>query len=72
MPHLRDRNQCIVTEQHLERLALKLHTSYITTEICRPCLKADRSDPIAASLRKDCIRSLERCITAYLESACSP
>jgi hypothetical protein len=38
--HLRDRNQCFNQTQHLQRLALKLHSSYITSELCRPALKS--------------------------------
>jgi len=38
-PHLRDRNMCQYTTQHLQRLALKLHSSYIISELCRPALK---------------------------------
>ena len=37
--HLRERNHCASKTQHLERLALKLHSSYITSELCRPALK---------------------------------
>ena len=37
--HLRDRSYCTSKTQHLERLALKLHSSYITSELCRPALK---------------------------------
>lgn len=39
VPHLRERSLCKVTTQHLERLALKLHSCYITSELCRPSLK---------------------------------
>ena len=38
-PHLRERSLCVQMTQHLERLALKLHSSYITSELCRPALK---------------------------------
>jgi Fungal specific transcription factor domain len=38
-PHLRERNNCTSKTQHLERVALKLHSSYITSELCRPALK---------------------------------
>lgn len=38
-PHLRDRASCVSKMQHLERLALKLHSSYIKSELCRPALK---------------------------------
>ncbi|KAL2416598.1 hypothetical protein ABEF95_006395 [Exophiala dermatitidis] len=37
--HLRDRNHCHNMIQHLERLALKIHCSYLTSELCRPALK---------------------------------
>jgi hypothetical protein len=38
-PHLRERHHCLSKTQHLERIALKLHSSYITSELCRPALK---------------------------------
>ena len=41
--HLRERNYCVTKEQHLERLALKLHSSYITSELCRPTLQEQPS-----------------------------
>ncbi|KIW13461.1 hypothetical protein PV08_08649 [Exophiala spinifera] len=48
--HLRDRNVCYTVTQHLERLALKLHSSYIISELCRPALKESAStDPTAVS-----------------------
>lgn len=37
--HLRERSHCHGMTQHLERLALKLHSSYLTSELCRPALK---------------------------------
>ena len=43
--HLRDRQHCILKTQHLERLALKLHSSYITSELCRPALKEPPNSP---------------------------
>ena len=43
-PHLREREKCLLTTQHLERLALKLHANYITSELCRPALK----EPLAS------------------------
>ena len=42
-PHLRERSHCAIKTQHLERLALKLHSSYITSELCRPALKEQTS-----------------------------
>ena len=38
-PHLRERNHCMNRTQSLERLALKLHSSYIISELCRPALQ---------------------------------
>lgn len=81
-PHLRDRNFCLTNIQHEERCALKLHHSYMTSELCRPALKVTHpshakssSSPksplgdemVIAGLRRDCIRGLTRTITAYLE-----
>jgi hypothetical protein len=37
-PHLRERSLCTKMTQHLERLALKLHASYVISELCRPAL----------------------------------
>ncbi|KAJ9644417.1 hypothetical protein H2204_001769 [Knufia peltigerae] len=46
--HLRDRNQCYRMTEHLERLALKLHSSYIVSELCRPALKEPASTDATA------------------------
>ncbi len=37
--YLRNRESCHKMTQHLERLALKLHSCYVTSELCRPALK---------------------------------
>lgn len=44
-PYLRDRSKCQYLTQHLERLALKLHSSYITSELCRPALNQPAISP---------------------------
>ncbi len=109
VPHLRERSLCGKITQHLERLALKLHSSYITSELCRPALKEAASEtdrpnpnpvqsptaggrrrkgseskthssssipgqspgqdnmPNISQLRRDCIRSLEGTVEAYVE-----
>ncbi|KAK2763144.1 hypothetical protein FQN54_009780 [Arachnomyces sp. PD_36] len=68
-PHLRDRTHCRTSMDHLERLALKLHSSYITSELCRPALKttADLKDESTKIMRKDCINGLLRTVEAYVE-----
>lgn len=38
---LRTRTKCVAMTDHLERLALQLHCSYMISEICRPALKED-------------------------------
>jgi hypothetical protein len=44
-PHLRSRDACGNDQhQHTERLALKLHTGYMVSEICRPALKEVTDD----------------------------
>lgn len=68
-PHLRDRHYCRSSMNHLERLALRVHFSYITSELCRPALKADadRKDPLFHKVRQDCVDSLIGTVESYIE-----
>ncbi|KAJ5621003.1 hypothetical protein N7510_004987 [Penicillium lagena] len=68
-PYLRDSQHCATVTQHLERLVLKLHSSYFASELCRPALKAtaDSNDGHTASLRGDCIFNLMATVEAYIE-----
>lgn len=68
-PYLRDRKYCTSGKENVERLGLKLHSSYIMSELCRPALKpdSDPNDGVAAMLRKDCIKALITTVEAYVE-----
>ena len=68
-PGLRDRKYCLTATEHLERVVLKLHASYFSSELCRPALKspADTKDPIIAEMRADCVRNLMKTVEAYVE-----
>ena len=68
-PGLRDRKYCLTATEHLERVVLKLHASYFTSELCRPALKspADTTDPIISEMRADCISNLMKTVEAYVE-----
>ncbi|EFE33997.1 fungal specific transcription factor, putative [Trichophyton benhamiae CBS 112371] len=68
-PYLRDPLCCVSSNQNIERLGLKLHSSYLTSEICRPSLRpnADLNDATTIALRKDCIAALSRTVEAYVE-----
>ncbi|KAJ5586734.1 uncharacterized protein N7459_002499 [Penicillium hispanicum] len=68
-PHLRDAKWCSTSTEHLERVVLKLHSSYFSSELCRPALKptADVADPGAASMRRDCVANLMTTVEAYIE-----
>ncbi|KKZ67333.1 hypothetical protein EMCG_06982 [[Emmonsia] crescens] len=67
-PHLRDPQYCLSPFDHLERLALKLHSSYVTSELCRPALKnAESKEPSWVAMRKDCVAALAGTIEAYTE-----
>ncbi|CAK37867.1 transcriptional regulator family: Fungal Specific TF [Aspergillus niger] len=68
-PHLRDRKYCLSATEHLERVVLKLHSSYFSSELCRPALKAnaDISDPALSSMRTDCVTNLMTTVEAYVE-----
>ncbi|KAL3493378.1 hypothetical protein BJX62DRAFT_235450 [Aspergillus germanicus] len=39
-PHLLDRSSCRNLQQHLEHLALRMHTSFCVSVLCRPALKS--------------------------------
>lgn len=67
-PHLRDAKWCTTSTEHLERVVLKLHSSYFASELCRPALKsaAGPSDS-ASSMRGDCVSNLMKTVEAYIE-----
>ena len=65
MPRLTDRDQCILITDHLERLALQIHCSYLISEICRPALKEDNrpmptSNPVQLDKQSPTISSATR------------
>lgn len=68
-PYLRDARNCSTPTEHLERVVLKLHSSYFSSELCRPALKpmADFSDATAASMRATCVVNLMTTVEAYIE-----
>jgi hypothetical protein len=68
-PHLRDAQWCTTSPEHLERVVLKLHSSYFSSELCRPSLKPniDANDADTASMRQDCISNLMTTVEAYIE-----
>ncbi|KAJ5688869.1 hypothetical protein N7462_003261 [Penicillium macrosclerotiorum] len=68
-PHLRDAKWCSSSPEHLERVVLKLHSSYISSELCRPSLKpsVDSNDPDTSSMRGDCVSNLMTTVEAYIE-----
>ncbi|KAL4918387.1 hypothetical protein BDW62DRAFT_181293 [Aspergillus aurantiobrunneus] len=68
-PYLRDPNYCMTPTQHLERTVLKLHSSYFSSELCRPALKsnANTRDPETARMRADCLDYLMTTVEAYVE-----
>ncbi|KAJ5737684.1 uncharacterized protein N7483_002809 [Penicillium malachiteum] len=68
-PHLRDAKWCSTLTEHLERVVLKLHSSYFSSELCRPALKPtiDPNDSDTASMRRDCVTNLMITVEAYIE-----
>ncbi|KAJ5563039.1 hypothetical protein N7535_002513 [Penicillium sp. DV-2018c] len=68
-PYLRDARHCSTPTQHLERVVLKLHSSYFASELCRPALKpmADFSEAAVASMREKCVKNLMTTVEAYIE-----
>ncbi|KAL3472510.1 hypothetical protein BJX99DRAFT_249589 [Aspergillus californicus] len=68
-PYLRDPNYCTTSTERLECAVLKLHSSYFSSELCRPALKsnADLHDPAMARMRADCLDHLMTTVEAYVE-----
>lgn len=68
-PSLRRRECCSNSKEHLERVVLKLHSSYFASELCRPALKspADTKDHTTSSMRNDCVSNLMTTVEAYIE-----
>lgn len=68
-PHLREAAWCSTPTQHLERLVLKLHSSYFSSELCRPALKPsiNSNNPGTSSMRADCVVNLMMTVEAYIE-----
>ncbi|KAJ5524150.1 hypothetical protein N7494_010800 [Penicillium frequentans] len=67
--YLRDAKWCSTPTEHLERVVLKLHSSYFASELCRPSLKltANSSDASTASMRADCVSNLMITVESYIE-----
>lgn len=68
-PYLRDAQWCTSSTEHLERVVLKLHSSYFSSELCRPSLKpsVDSTAADTASMRIDCVSNLMTTVEAYIE-----
>ncbi|KAL2860752.1 putative C6 transcription factor [Aspergillus lucknowensis] len=68
-PSLRDPKYCTTPTEHLQCAVLKLHSSYFSSELCRPALKstADSHDPATARMRADCLDYLMTTVEAYIE-----
>ncbi|KAL4929745.1 putative C6 transcription factor [Aspergillus undulatus] len=68
-PYLRDRKYCVTSTEHLERTVLKLHSSYFSSELCRPALKStpNTRDPETARMRRECLDHLMTTVEAYVE-----
>lgn len=70
-PHLRSEDYCFTLRDHIQRLTLKLRSSYLVSEICRRSLKqssiAGGKMALAPHLCQECIDSLLSTIEAFIE-----
>jgi hypothetical protein len=69
-PHMRRKDCCFTLNNHIERLSLKLRSSYLVSEICRRSLKktpTPERKSATTSLCGECIESLISTIEAYIE-----
>lgn len=70
-PHLQSEDYCFTLKDHIERLTLKLRSSYLVSEICRRSLKQNTTNRNTAAtaprLCHECIDSLIDTIKAFIE-----
>lgn len=68
-PSLRSRDYCYSREEHLQRVVLKLYSSYFASELCRSALKSfvDIKDSAMSRMRRDCVSNLVATVEAYIE-----
>lgn len=67
--YLRIRESCTTLQQHLEHLALRMHTSFCVSVLCRPAMKQPPSQPLphAEVLRSRAKGSLIDASKAFLD-----
>ena len=66
-PHLQSDQSCTSLQQRLERIALKMHSSFLRAELCRPFLAQATMDNESTMLRKSCVQSIQDTVQAYLD-----
>lgn len=69
-PHLRSRESCATLQQNLEHLALRMHTSFCVSVLCRPAIKQSTPQPLlphADILRDRAKESLIDASKAFLD-----
>ncbi|KJX99399.1 fungal specific transcription factor domain protein [Zymoseptoria brevis] len=65
--HLRDSRKCATSQDTLEHWALYLHTSYATSELCRPAISpSTTSSEIVNTFRSVCVEYLANTVEAFL------
>ncbi|KAJ6110840.1 hypothetical protein N7486_003075, partial [Penicillium sp. IBT 16267x] len=68
-PFLRDKSRCRTLQEHLERLAPRIHSSYVIMRLCQ--LALDTSDPVpnidAQEIKKECTTRAADAIESFLE-----
>ncbi|KAL2783100.1 hypothetical protein BJX66DRAFT_330827 [Aspergillus keveii] len=68
-PYLRDPASCFSSNENLERVVLKLYSSYFLSELCRPVVQGalDISDPLTARIRAKGLEHLITTVKAFVE-----
>ena len=56
-PHLRSREHCTTLQQHLEHLALRMHSSFCVSVLCRPAMKRLQVQPQTLYPQIDILRT---------------
>jgi hypothetical protein len=66
--YLQDAQHCSNSQQHIEHHALRMHYSYVISELCRPAIhQMSGSSEVTRLFRRKCVDSLVVTLDGYLE-----
>ncbi|QKX54186.1 uncharacterized protein TRUGW13939_01270 [Talaromyces rugulosus] len=67
-PYLQSEDYCFTLKDHIERLSLKLRSSYLISEICRRSLKQNTTSTVAGDVTATAPRLCHECIDSLIDT----